>query len=350
MRIINFRKNIVRIILLTIVLAMVMLCKKKVFAVNRISISKNKSEYKVGETVEISVNVHQNDIADMLTKGISVREKGILANPSYAPETGLVSFQDYHRALRSGDLKLRFKAVKSGTTTVTWKIQTGLGKRSNNGKFSPLVGDDAKPVTETETITIVVKEKAQNPSNPSVKPTPKPDPKPEEKPKTEIPKVNGITSINKTYVATEDDINVRPHNSLKYPRIGKLNKGDEIQATGEIGEWLCFQYEGKTAFAYKSYFKENTEEKHESEKKEEKTDESKKNVSFEIKDKKEQQKELKEKFDKIPQVGLAFANEPIKNGRTRNIALYILLALEIITFVVYNINTIYLKKGAGNNK
>lgn len=75
-----------------------------------------------------------------------------------------------------------------------------------------------------------------------------------------VPKVEGVKKLNATYIATESEINVRPHNSTKYSSIGSLDKGDKVTVTGRIGDWLQIKYDGGEAYVFAEFFKEESSE------------------------------------------------------------------------------------------
>ena len=81
--------------------------------------------------------------------------------------------------------------------------------------------------------------------------------KPKNKPDTNI----RVEKLSGEYVATDDDINVRPTNSTNNDPIGTIDKGDKVTVTGKTGTWLQIEYKGKKAYVAAEYFKKIEDKK-----------------------------------------------------------------------------------------
>ena len=60
-------------------------------------------------------------------------------------------------------------------------------------------------------------------------------------------------STSACYIVTAGSLNVRAAASTNSQRLGGLHYGDVIQATGEVGGWVCFDFDGQTGWVNKSY-------------------------------------------------------------------------------------------------
>lgn len=80
--------------------------------------------------------------------------------------------------------------------------------------------------------------------------TVKETPKKVEQPKKEIV----VTDISKTmYVNVNDSLNVRSGPDTSYARLGALRRADEVNITGETGEWYRISYNGGVGYIKACY-------------------------------------------------------------------------------------------------
>lgn len=63
-----------------------------------------------------------------------------------------------------------------------------------------------------------------------------------------------VTDISKTmYVNVNDSLNVRSGPDTSYSRLGALRRADEVQITGETGEWYRISYNGRVGYIKACY-------------------------------------------------------------------------------------------------
>lgn len=73
--------------------------------------------------------------------------------------------------------------------------------------------------------------------------------------KVEQPKKEFVVkNISKTmYVSVNDSLNVRSGPDTSYSRLGALKRADEVQITGETGEWYRISYNGRVGYIKACY-------------------------------------------------------------------------------------------------
>ena len=67
-----------------------------------------------------------------------------------------------------------------------------------------------------------------------------------------------VTPVNEQYAVMAAAVNIRREPSVSGEIVGKLFKGDVIEATGETAGWLIFSYKGESGFVMAEYTKKRS--------------------------------------------------------------------------------------------